>query len=304
VISYIVYRTSLDYIRFPGVTSLASVHQLDQPSAARTIARWIREQIRSGALRPGNRLAVAELAGRHGVRLSILTEALWRLVDDRLLTLYGGTAVVTALDPNELAEIAHLRHDVGLSLSEHAYRCMSPAELDRVESRLLVATEPALVSTAEHPGGNATVWSKAMCEFNLRLARPGATILELQAFSYVLLTYRRYKALGWATIFQNHSAGVVLGLRREHLGHCLDFVNSFRTGSSMAVRDAGAQHENDGYSIGSASLIPEYTSPGDLGPAARSSTRVPPLGDYSPARDTTIGRHRCHSAGAGHLRLI
>jgi DNA-binding transcriptional regulator YhcF (GntR family) len=255
---------------------LASRHPLDQPSAAHHVVRRLREQIRGGALPPGSRLAIAELAEHHGLRRLVLAEALHRLIDQGLLVRHGGTALVTSLDPAELADISHLRREVGLLLSEQSHRCMSAAELDRAEYWLITATRPALVDPAGDPGGNAAIWVRAMCEFNLRLSRPGSTVPELQAFSHILQAYWRYKTLGWATIFQNNSAGSALALRREHLGRWLDLIASFRRPSPKAVRDACARHEHDGYSIASASLTLEHTaSPAGSGrTAGYRSSRV------------------------------
>jgi DNA-binding GntR family transcriptional regulator len=100
-----------------------------------SIYRQLRESLMTGALRPGQRLTLRDIASQMGTSLMPVREAFRRLTGEGALEpLSNGTTRVPILDVEKLVELTELRKLIeGLAARKAAYM-ISAEELEAVES--------------------------------------------------------------------------------------------------------------------------------------------------------------------------
>jgi DNA-binding GntR family transcriptional regulator len=206
-------------------------------SVAQRLAREVEASIRAGTLPPFHRLALRSMAEQHNLKLPALVLALTGLVREGLLIIYGSTAVVSALCPDELSRIRELRSALLPHLFERAHRDIAPEELDRLE-QLLHSIDPRFAGPVD-----PDTWVSTMREFVLGLARPTATHTEMLTVEDVLSTTARYQALGWQQIGLSGDGG--MRLRHQHLTNCVSLVDSFRSARPRVIRELTLQRDNE-----------------------------------------------------------
>src|SRR5690606_11761430 len=82
----------------------------DGATLAELAAQRVHDDILSGRLRPGSRLAVAELAARHGIGATPIREGLSRLVARGLIVAIGRRGFrVAETSQADLADLTHFR---------------------------------------------------------------------------------------------------------------------------------------------------------------------------------------------------
>jgi len=126
----------------------------------------LRADILSGRLTPGSRLKMAELSARHEVSLSVLREALNRLVEQGLVTLEPQVGFrVVSLSPEELVDLTTARVHIEVAALRASIRGGDLAW----ESALLGAHH-ALAGTPALDGDSvATAWVEAHAAFHQAL---------------------------------------------------------------------------------------------------------------------------------------
>lgn len=105
----------------------------DRRSAEDAVTDALRSAIRNGELAPGSRLAQAELAEQLGVSRIPLRDALRRLEVEALVRIDGRKgAFVTALDPDEVAEIYEMRILLEQTCVRRALEHLQAEDVDRL----------------------------------------------------------------------------------------------------------------------------------------------------------------------------
>ncbi len=105
--------------------------ELARESAEGLCTTWLRAQIMSGALAPGERLRPEIIAGHLGVSRMPVREALRLLDAEGLVTLRANRgATVTRLEASDLAEVFEMRALMEGLCAHHAALRATPAEID------------------------------------------------------------------------------------------------------------------------------------------------------------------------------
>ncbi|CAH1692392.1 HTH gntR-type domain-containing protein [Hyphomicrobiales bacterium] len=113
-------------------------------SRAEAVYRQIRQGIRSGRYKPGDRLREAELATQLDVSRTPIREAINRLVSDRLVEVAPSRGVmVVQLDRQQVRELYALREALEGTAAGFAARHASAAEIEMMYE-LLAASKEAL----------------------------------------------------------------------------------------------------------------------------------------------------------------
>lgn len=103
---------------------------------AKSVYGRLREEIVSGAIRPGSPLREIALAERFGVSRTPVREALRRLEQDRLLAPGSRGMEVRAIDPHEVVQVCDLRILLESEAAGQAARGRGTADLLRMEGLL------------------------------------------------------------------------------------------------------------------------------------------------------------------------
>jgi DNA-binding GntR family transcriptional regulator len=103
---------------------------------AKSVYGSLRDEIVSGALRPGSPLREIALAERFGVSRTPVREALRRLEQDRLLAPGSRGMEVRAIDPHEVVQVCDLRILLESEAAGQAARARATADLLRLEGLL------------------------------------------------------------------------------------------------------------------------------------------------------------------------
>jgi DNA-binding GntR family transcriptional regulator len=103
---------------------------------AKSVYGRLREEIVSGALRPGSPLREIALAERFGVSRTPVREALRRLEQDRLLVPGSRGMEVRAIDPHEVVQVSELRILLETEAAGQAAQARATADLLRLEGLL------------------------------------------------------------------------------------------------------------------------------------------------------------------------
>ncbi len=106
---------------------------IPQRSAEDAVTETLRNAIRKGTLRPGQKLAQAELAEQLGVSRIPLRDALRRLEVESLVRIDGRRgAWVTVLTPENIAEIYEIRIMLEECCARHAIRNLNDEDMERL----------------------------------------------------------------------------------------------------------------------------------------------------------------------------
>lgn len=130
----------------------------------------IKDDICMGRLRPGQKIALAEICKQHGVSLSVVREAVTRLASERLLQAKPQQGfTVWPLSEEDLLDLTRVRVEIE-SLALHE----SIAKGDVEWEAGLVAAHHRLLAAARRPGESSKTpnydWMKAHSEFHAALA--------------------------------------------------------------------------------------------------------------------------------------
>jgi DNA-binding GntR family transcriptional regulator len=121
----------------------------DDLSRAEFVYKRLREGIRAGAFRPGQRLREAELAEALKVSRTPVREAIRRLVSDGLVEIAPSRGMmIIALDKERVRELYDLRESLEGTAARLAARSARPEEIDEMQS-LLDRSGLALADPAE-----------------------------------------------------------------------------------------------------------------------------------------------------------
>ncbi|WP_051581344.1 GntR family transcriptional regulator [Pseudonocardia acaciae] len=173
------------------MTQSAFVHPVEAVSVADRVTSEIRRAILSGRLQPGQEFSLRQIAGQLGVSFIPVREALRSLEAEGLLvTRRGRSATVPPLDPAELHSICKLRRRIEPELAALSCPMLSDAELDALEARLTLCSEPT-----ERP-------DEAFDECHaiyFELLRPAATSWDVRVLQMLCRALERYIRNGFAS---------------------------------------------------------------------------------------------------------
>ena len=105
----------------------------------------LRAELMAGRYEPGQKLKLIELAGRLGVSVTPVREAIARLISDQVLVQHDHrSAAVAVMDMQDFDEVRELRLDLEGKTCERAATCATPddiAALKAIHTRLVAARE-------------------------------------------------------------------------------------------------------------------------------------------------------------------
>jgi DNA-binding GntR family transcriptional regulator len=113
---------------------MARAHPLSSPSQRQHVLAWLRSEIVSGRLRPGDRLVEADLASSLGTSRAPVREALRQLEQEGLVASrpYSGTEVIGVNQP----EVEEVLVPIRLVIERFAFKAALPALTDEDFARL------------------------------------------------------------------------------------------------------------------------------------------------------------------------
>jgi GntR family transcriptional regulator, rspAB operon transcriptional repressor len=132
------------------VTAAAGVTSVRRRGASGTAFAWLREEILSGRMRPGQSLSENEIAQRLGVSRTPVREAIIRLESEGLLEVRPqvGTTV-SPIDVDAVADVQFLREAIECRTVALAARSASSA--DARELRALLKAQGRVAARGDHP---------------------------------------------------------------------------------------------------------------------------------------------------------
>lgn len=197
-----------------------------QVSAVDLVTVEVRRSILHGALAPGQRFSVAELARQMGISHIPVREALRRLEGQGLIQLqHARSAVVVPLSIDDMRGIYNLRQLIEPELAARA------AALHSAEQ---VTTLASLIEAFEDDDAEA-VW-QAHQRFHLTLVEPAASAWDLRTLDQLWAAAERYTRL----VFDFAEIAVSERDRRERIHTTI--LDAVRAGDSAATRDAVRSH--------------------------------------------------------------
>ncbi|MBP0457204.1 GntR family transcriptional regulator [Streptomyces bomunensis] len=153
------------------------------------VTKEIRRSILAGDLRPGQEFSLREIAGRLGVSIIPVREALRHLEGQGLVvTARGKSAAVAPLSHDDLRAIYRLRRQIEPELVGRACLLLTDRDHDRLAGHLAVFGDVSL--------GLDEIY-EAHHEFHLDLLRPAATDWDLRTLGMLWHAAERYVRLAF-----------------------------------------------------------------------------------------------------------
>lgn len=169
--------------------STTGVRRVEPQSVVEQVTKEIRRSILAGDLRPGQEFSLREIAGRLGVSIIPVREALRHLEGQGLvITARGKSAVVAPLSHDDLNAIYRLRRRIEPGLAGRACLLLTSGDHARLAAHLAIFGDEAL--------GLDEIY-EAHHEFHLDLLRPAATEWELRILGMLWHAAERYVRLAF-----------------------------------------------------------------------------------------------------------
>jgi len=132
------------------------IERSESGGAADWVANGVSRMILEGAIGPGDRLKLVELADQFKVGLMPVREALWKLEGMGLVTnIPNRGAVVRGIDENYIVNVYEIRGAIQASLIERAIASATAADIVRIEhagldvERAIATKDPKAVLAAD-----------------------------------------------------------------------------------------------------------------------------------------------------------
>ncbi|WP_307865338.1 GntR family transcriptional regulator [Streptomyces montanisoli] len=169
--------------------STTGVRRVQTLSVVEQVTKEIRRSILAGDLRPGQEFSLREIAGRLGVSIIPVREALRHLEGQGLVvTARGKSAAVAPLSHDDLRAIYRLRRQIEPELVGRACLLLTDRDHDRLAGHLAVFGDVSL--------GLDEIY-EAHHEFHLDLLRPAATDWDLRTLGMLWHAAERYVRLAF-----------------------------------------------------------------------------------------------------------
>ncbi|MFJ5774618.1 GntR family transcriptional regulator [Streptomyces sp. NPDC093094] len=166
-----------------GVRRVRSLSLVDE------VTKEIRRSVLAADLRPGQEFSLREIAGRLGVSIIPVREALHRLEGQGLVvTPRGKSATVAPLSRVDLRAVYRLRRQIEPELVGRACLLLTDADHAQLLEHLVVFGDASL--------GLDEIY-EAHHEFHLRLLRPAATDWDLRTLGMLWHATERYVRLAF-----------------------------------------------------------------------------------------------------------
>lgn len=218
------------------------VRAVEPTSVVDRVSKEVRRSILSGALRPGQRFSLRELAGQLGVSVVPLREALQQLEAQGLIVSRPGhSSVVAPLTHDDLHGIYRLRRQLEPEIAARSCKLLKPADFERLERYVDTFADESL--------GIDEIY-EAHHEFHAELLRPAATAWDLRTLDGLWHAAERYIRLafgGLDAVPQEHT-------RRAHVHQ--DILDVIRTGDPKKVAAATLHHLDENEKIALRALEP------------------------------------------------
>ncbi|MFG3102268.1 GntR family transcriptional regulator [Streptomyces sp. NPDC048182] len=167
----------------------AGVRRLQPLSVVEQVTKEIRRSILAGDLRPGQDFSLREIAGRLGVSIIPVREALRHLEGQGLvITARGKSATVAPLSREDLRAIYRLRRQIEPELAGRACLLLTDRDHARLTAHLEIFADPGL--------GLEEIY-ETHHEFHLDLLRPAATDWDLRVLRMLWHSAERYVRLAF-----------------------------------------------------------------------------------------------------------
>ncbi|MDX6741181.1 GntR family transcriptional regulator [Actinocorallia sp. A-T 12471] len=171
----------------PSTTGVRPVQAL---SVVEQVTKEIRRSILSADLRPGQEFSLREIAGRLGVSIIPVREALHHLEGQGLvITARGKSATVSPLSHDDLRAVYRLRRQIEPGLVGRACVLLTQHDHARLRSHLEVMHDQTLSHEEIY---------EVHHEFHLDLLRPAATDWDLRVLGMLWHAAERYVRAGFA----------------------------------------------------------------------------------------------------------
>lgn len=129
------WRTSQESEEPVVVASDAAVRRITTQSVPEQVTEELRRSILSGALAPGQKFSLREIAGMLGVSFIPVRDALRNLeAEGLIITRPGRSAIVAPLDLDDLRAIYRLRRTLEPEIAGRSCALVAESVLDRLES--------------------------------------------------------------------------------------------------------------------------------------------------------------------------
>ncbi|MFE1442185.1 GntR family transcriptional regulator [Streptomyces sp. NPDC058739] len=169
--------------------STTGVRRVQPLSVVEQVTKEIRRSILAADLRPGQEFSLREIAGRLGVSIIPVREALRHLEGQGLvITARGKSAVVAPLSHSDLSAIYRLRRRIEPELAGRACLLLTSRDHERLAAHLATFGD-------EHLGLDEIY--EAHHEFHLDLLRPAATEWDLRILGMLWHAAERYVRLAF-----------------------------------------------------------------------------------------------------------
>ncbi|MGJ6968598.1 GntR family transcriptional regulator [Streptosporangium sp. G11] len=167
--------------------STTGVRRVQPLSVVEQVTKEIRRSILAADLRPGQEFSLREIAGRLGVSIIPVREALHHLESQGLIiTARGKSATVAPLSHEDLRAIYRLRRQIEPELAGRACLLLTDRDHARLTAHLAVFGDESL--------GLEEIY-EAHHEFHLDLLRPAATGWDLRMLGMLWHAAERYVRL-------------------------------------------------------------------------------------------------------------
>lgn len=204
------------------------VRRVDASSMVDRVTTELRRAILSGSLAPGQEFSLREIAAKLGTSFIPVREALRSLESEGLITMrLGRSAMVTRLDPGDLAAIYRLRRVIEPEIAGRSCRLLPDEELDALERQAHSFGDERL--------GIDEIY-EAHHEFHLRLLKPAATEWDVRMLTTLWRAAERYIRIGFGRLDLQPSEHV----RREHAHE--ELLDAFRQRDPRIVRRSITMH--------------------------------------------------------------
>lgn len=163
--------------------------RIEQISLSQRVAKWLRDQILSGAREPGAPIVVRDLVDRLGVSHIPIREALRELEAESLVVSRPGqSVVVAAVDIEELHDLYRLRRILEVDAIRRAFPAYSPEFLEQAERIYRELLELA-------PSQDDSRWWAVHKRYHWWFLEPGLTPWSTKLLRLVWQSSERYQRL-------------------------------------------------------------------------------------------------------------
>ncbi|HEY2199936.1 MAG TPA: GntR family transcriptional regulator [Mycobacterium sp.] len=218
------------------------VRPLEPSSVVDRVSKEIRRSILSGALPPGQRFSLREIAGQLGVSFIPVREALRQLEAQGLVVSRPGhSTCVAPLDHEDLHGIYRLRRQLEPEIASRSCKLLNDADFARLEGYVEMFADETL--------GIDEIY-EAHHEFHAELLRPAATTWDLRTLDGLWHAAERYIRLAFGGLDaepKEHS-------RRGRAHH--EILDVFRTRDPKKVARATLHHLDENETIAQRALDP------------------------------------------------